>query len=168
MSRGRPRRALAATAVFVAALAAGACGERRCVLSGRHIRPGMAVGITLAGERRPETACCLQCAITYAKQTGTRVHIHWVTDYATHKTLAPARASYVVGSNVVVCSGPPVKVAPSRRESAVINWDRCEPSIIAFGRRDEALAFQQAHGGRIQTFAELVAGTGVVAAGKQG
>jgi nitrous oxide reductase accessory protein NosL len=134
----------------------------RCVLSNRPIHANVAVRVAVDGGPRGE-ACCLRCAITYAQQYRKRVRVLWVTDYTTGRRLDPERATYVTGSDVNRCMGPPDQASASRRETDVIVWDRCSPSSIAFARRNDAAAFQRIHGGRIQTFAEVIGAANVVA-----
>ena len=40
-------------------------------------------------------------------------------------------------------------------DTAVLHWHRCLPSVLAFHKREDALRFQHAHGGRVMTLAEL-------------
>lgn len=126
----------------------------RCVLSDRVIHPRMAATIAVQDGPSGRT-CCIRCAITYAQQTGKDVRVVSVTDYLTHKQLAPDKASYVTGSDVAPCVGPRVKATGSRRECCFLGWDRCSPSTVAFANIQEAQRFQREHGGRIETFADL-------------
>jgi nitrous oxide reductase accessory protein NosL len=135
----------------------------RCVFSDRVIVPGMAVRVAVEGGPSGK-ACCVRCAISYSLQTGKTVRILWVTDYSTHKRIAAGRAYYVTGSDVAPCVGSPAEASAGRRECVVLGWDRCAPSSLPFATMDEARAFQRAHGGRIQTFAEVVGSAKVVAA----
>jgi nitrous oxide reductase accessory protein NosL len=137
-------------------------GPSRCVLSNRPIHADVAVRVAVEGGPHGE-ACCLRCAITYAQQYRKRVRVLWVTDYATGRRLDPERATYVTGSDVNRCMGPPDQASAGRRETDMIVWDRCSPSSIAFARRNDAEAFQRIHGGRIQTFAEVIGPANVVA-----
>lgn len=159
--------ALAGLAVLAAGI--GGCDKLyglvfgdRCVLSGRVIHPGMAVRVAVEGGPHGR-ACCLRCAITEAEQTGKKVTVLSVTDFDTRKPLSPRDAIYVVGSNFNMCTGPPFEASSGRRECVVLGWDRCSPSAVAFANRDEARVFQKAHGGRIETFAQVIGSTKVVA-----
>jgi nitrous oxide reductase accessory protein NosL len=158
-------------AALIAAVTAAAGCQRietfihgdRCVLSDRVIHPGMAVRLAIEGGPSGR-ACCLRCAISYSLQTGKTVRILWVTDYSTHKRLAADHAYYVTGSDVAPCVSSPARDSVGQRECVVLGWDRCAPSSLPFATMDEARAFQRAHGGRIQTFAEVVGSAKVVAA----
>ncbi len=137
--------------------------QNRCVLSDRPIHACLAVRVAVDGGPRGE-ACCLRCAVTYAEQYGKRVRILWVTDYPTGRRLDPERATYVTGSDVNRCMGPPDEASVGRRETDTIVWDRCAPSSIAFAKLEDAEAFQRIHGGRIQTFSKVIGSAHVVAA----
>lgn len=163
-------------AVFasMAAIAAGLTGcdkleallhGNRCVLSDRVIHPGMAAEVAVEGGPSGR-ACCIRCAITYAQQTGKKVRVTSVTDYKTHKPLAPDRAFYVTGSDVAPCVGPPMEASSGRRGCCLLGFDRCTPSTVAFSDLQDAIRFQREHGGRIETFPELArsSGGGLVAA----
>jgi nitrous oxide reductase accessory protein NosL len=106
----------------------------------------------------------VRCAITYAEQYGKRVRVLWVTDYPTGRRLNPKQATYVTGSDVNRCMGPPEEASVGRRESDMIVWDRCTPSSIAFAKLGDAEAFQRTNGGRVQTFSEVIGSAHVGAA----
>ena len=59
------------------------------------------------------------------EETMTMLEKLSVTDYLTHKQLAPDKAAYVTGSDVAPCVGPRVKATVSRRECCFLGWDRC-------------------------------------------
>jgi len=138
-------------------------GPNRCVLSDRPIHARLAVRVAVDGGPHGE-ACCLRCAVTYAEQYGKRVRVLWVTDYPTGRRLNPERATYVTGSDVNRCMGPPEEASVGRRETDMIVWDRCAPSSIAFAKLEDAEAFQRTHGGRVQTFSEVIGSAHVDAA----
>ncbi len=161
----RRRAIMALTIVAVMALALAGCDKietfihgDRCVLSDRVIHPGMAATIAVQGGPSGRT-CCIRCAITYAQQTGKKVRVVSVTDYLTHKQIAPDKAAYVTGSDVAPCVGPPVKVTQTRSQCCFLGWDRCSPSTVAFANKQEAERFQREHGGRLETFADLARST---------
>jgi nitrous oxide reductase accessory protein NosL len=134
----------------------------RCVLSDRPIHAPLAVSVAVDGGPHGE-ACCVRCAITYAEQYRKRVRILWVTDYVNGSRLGAEQAVYVTGSDVNHCMGPPEQPSIGRRESDTIVWDRCAPSSIAFAKLEDAEAFQRSHGGRIQTFSQVIGSANVVA-----
>jgi hypothetical protein len=133
----------------------------RCVLSERPIHA--ATRVRLAVENGPRGyACCLRCAVTYARQTGKTVRIDFVTDYLTHKPLDPEKALYVTGSDVNLCMGPPLREEGGHSGNLAEMWDRCAPSSLAFGDAREAANFQSIHGGRVERFEQVADGTRVV------
>lgn len=168
---GRRTFPIAAIVAVLAALSLAAPGCRqldallhpnRCVLSDRPIHASMAVRVAVDGGPHGE-ACCLRCAVTYAQQYRKRVRVLWVSDYLTRRHLDPAHAIYVTGSDVNRCMAPPDEVSNSRREVDKLVWDRCSPSSIAFAKLSDAEAFQRIHGGRIQSFGEVVGSADVAA-----
>jgi hypothetical protein len=171
MKRNRNATAIWMLAALITAVTATAGCQRiktfirgdRCVLSDRVIHPGMAVRLAVEGGPSGK-ACCIRCAISCSIQTGKTVRILWVTDYSTHKRIAADHAWYVTGSDVAPCVSSPAEASAGRRECLIMGWDRCAPSSLPFAIMDEARAFQQVHGGRIQTFAEVVGSSKVVAA----
>lgn len=134
----------------------------QCALSGRPIHAGMGARVQI-DERPPVRACCLRCTIVEAEHTDKDIHVLSVTDYVSHDQISPKDAFYIVGSTVTPCAGPWVEVPANRRESSQVSWDRCLPSVIAFGKSEDAEQFQRESGGEIQTFAKLTEGTNVTA-----
>jgi len=132
-----------------------------CSFCGRRVHADMQVAFQKNNEETVLMACCLRCVITEAEQTGDRIRVLWVTDYVSHERLRPDKAIYLVGSTINSDSGPPVEVPWSRREQSELEWDRCLPSVIAFRKRDDAVAFQQTSEGEILSFQDLVAATNV-------
>ena len=166
--RSRPLFAAGAIALALSALAVAlsAQGCRRflalfhppeqCSLDERPIHPEMKVRVLLEGKRKAADGCCIRCAINYAKQTGTTVHLLSVTDYPTRKPTDPERATYVTGSDFSPCAGSSMEASAGRREVEMKAWDRCAPSSVAFANPDDARDFEKLHGGRIQTWSQLV------------
>ncbi len=177
--RLRRRPALAVGTLVLMLIAAGATiaslqGCRRllalfhhpnqCSLDERPIHPEMKVRVLLQGRKTATDGCCVRCAINYARQTGTTVHLLSVTDYATRRPIAPDRGLYVTGSDLSPCamSHMPMSVSNGRREIETNEWDRCAPSSIAFATPDDAREFQKTHGGMIQSWKELVGSASVL------
>lgn len=107
---------------------------------------------------RRETVCCVRCALTLARQQGASVRLVEVNDYVTGQPINPATAFYVEGSRVVLCEKhEPMLLDPTKHPYGRV-FDRCEPSIYAFARRDQAEAFAARHGGSLRTLAELLKG----------
>jgi nitrous oxide reductase accessory protein NosL len=81
--------------------------------------------------------CSFTCAARYLKQKGGEMKLLRAADYLSKELVDARKAIYLVGSDV-----PPVMSFAS---------------IIAFSRKDTATEFQKIHGGRIMSFAELMA-----------
>ncbi len=128
----------------------------RCVLSGREVHAGMAVRVMVEGSGKSGDACCLRCALSYAIQTQRTIRILSVTDFATGRRVRPRDAFYVVGSDVRPCSAPLTDTAANRSECLLLSWDRCNPSTVAFASAAEAKRFRNEHGGRVETFQQIV------------
>lgn len=112
------------------------------------------VVIQAEGER-PRDACCMSCALSYQRQTGKPIRVISVTDHRTHQVIDPAGAVFVVGSDESPCQHDMIRLGDDKSVDEV-RWDRCLPSILAFGSRDQASAFQSEHGGALRTLTELM------------
>lgn len=124
-----------------------------CEISGRPIHGNMTTVARVNGERLH--ACCPRCPLTLASQTGQKVQLLEVTDFATGKRLRPTDAYFVEGSQVHICSGPRVK----RDEAStpfVQLFDRCEPSLLAFGDEQLARDFVAQNGGTVKRLDDLM------------
>lgn len=80
--------------------------------------------------------CSLTCAARYLKAHRTEMKQLQVADYLSAELIDTTRAVYLAGSDA-----PPVM---------------SNTSIIAFSRREQAVKFQQKHGGRILTFTQVL------------
>lgn len=105
---------------------------------------------------QPRVFCCPACALSQHEQSGKPAPITQLTSFSTGEKLSPADAFVVKGSDVNMCEhsrGP----IDSDHRLADLQYDRCSPSLIAFGQRGEASAFARQHGGRVEPFAEVMA-----------
>jgi hypothetical protein len=124
-----------------------------CQICGRPIHATMD---TVAEENGKKLyACCPRCVITMAVQTGRHVKLIRVTDFDTRKALDPAQAYYVEGSQVNVCSSPPM-MRGQERVPYERTFDRCSPSVIAFATEDKARAFIARNGGDLKSLDQLM------------
>ena len=124
-----------------------------CQVCGRPIHPAME---TVAEEDGKKLyTCCPTCAITMAAQTGRHVKLLRVTDFDTRKALDPAKAYYVEGSQVNMCSAP--HMMPGEEQVPYERtFDRCSPSIIAFASEDAARSFMAKNGGVLKRLDDLM------------
>jgi hypothetical protein len=112
---------------------------------------------TLADVNGHRTAfCCPACALSEHTQTGASVRVRELTDYLTGTPLSPKTALLVVGSDVNPCIHSRPVIDQDKRTAPLVE-DRCAPSMLAFGNRQDAQTFQRAHGGRIVPFEERAA-----------
>lgn len=125
-----------------------------CEACGRAIHASMRT-VAFVGDKR-EVFCCPTCALSAGTQTHKPVRFEQLADYETGHPLRPADAYAVEGSDLIPCvrshqmlnrDGQPVPM----------DFDRCSPSIIAFGNQTSAERFASEHGGEVDKFLQLVA-----------
>ena len=124
-----------------------------CEVCGRVIH-GRTRTIALLGGETREVFCCPMCARTAGRQTGRPVHIVELTDYNTNQPLRPDGAYLTVGSDVNPCLEHGM-ITNSDKQPAPLDFDRCSPSVLAFGSRDAAEAFRREHGGEVVPFEDF-------------
>ena len=108
----------------------------------------------VGGDR--EIFCCLACALSTQRQTGTPVKVVKLTDYETDSRLLPEGAYLAVGTNVNLCTQHHAMLDESKH-SYPVGFDRCSPSILAFARKQSAERFVQEHGGQLERYADFAA-----------
>jgi len=124
-----------------------------CEISGRPIHGNMHTLARVQGTTMH--ACCPRCPLTLVHQAGQQVQLLEVTDYSTGHRLPAQDAFYVEGSQVHVCSGPMVK--RDQVNTPVLQYfDRCEPSLLAFADKQDALDFIAQNGGALKQLDELM------------
>lgn len=98
--------------------------------------------------------CCPACALSLHLQTGKKVQIEDFTDYLSHTALSPESAFLVEGSRVNPCAKHDMM---RNREGQLmpVKFDRCYPSILAFGSRERAQDFILENGGTLVAAREL-------------
>jgi hypothetical protein len=137
-------------------LAAPGCGERAasCAACGRQECRNMTVTLVRQDGSRQQT-CCARCG-AHVAASGPAVVSMTVRDFETAQSVDVSRAIFVEGSDVHPCRG--ITTDPPRTERGCCvrsEFDRCEPSLIAFGSRAHAEAFAREHGGNLKSFADL-------------
>lgn len=113
---------------------------------------------------RTHTYCCLACAISERHQTNRPVEVLTLNDFQTGQRMQPQQAFIVRGSRVNHC----LDMEPAPRVEDVglpahRDFDRCAPSMIAFGTREAAAEFVENNGGAVLSFNELAEETGLPA-----
>jgi len=126
--------------------------ENICHHSWRDIHPGVLTIGEVDGKQ--ERFCCPACALTTAMQTGKPVRILRLTDFNTQKPLDPKEAFLVRGSDANLCAHPH-PLTDQDKQSFPVHFDRCLPSMVAFGTVQKAEAFQQEHGGEMLRIADF-------------
>ena len=102
-----------------------------------------------------QVTCCPRCASHAVAEAKGRQVTHLVArDYATGRELDARLATYVDGSDVEHCRTPREEVADSGCCRELV-YDRCLPSLIAFGTAESARAFSREHGGEVRQFEDL-------------
>lgn len=102
------------------------------------------------------TFCCAACALRAEGAGAASIRIIRVFDYETGEALDPAEATVVVGSEVNLCMRDHV-LMDSHRDANELHYDRCSPSVLAFGSGAAAERFRIEHGGTVQPFASVEA-----------
>lgn len=111
---------------------------------------------TVALDRgRARVFCCPACALTEHEQEGRPVRVTELTDFLTGAQLSPNSAFILKGSDVNMCAHTH-ELIDSDKRAADVHYDRCSPSLLAFGRREDAMAFARSHGGEVVSFKEIV------------
>jgi hypothetical protein len=118
-----------------------------CWVCKREIHAQVRATLTLSdGKKVP--ACCPRCALHYQQGPRHPVKAITVTDYATGKTLPFEAAFLVEGSDETPCVHHPNVMDDSHLPMQAC-YDRCMPSLIAFGTASRARAFMTEHGGTV-------------------
>ncbi|MDA1313883.1 MAG: organomercurial lyase [Acidobacteria bacterium] len=126
--------------------------EATCSVCGRPVHAESRADGVVDG--REQTFCCAACALRAREQTGADVKISSVRDYELGQALAPAAAYFVVGSQINLCMREHVHM-DAHKEASTMEFDRCSPSVLAFGSQTAATRFRAENGGAVQTLAEL-------------
>ena len=100
--------------------------------------------------------CCPACALSEHEQERKPILITELTDFPSGAKLSPDTAFLVKGSDVNMCAHKHELVDADKRPAGV-RYDRCAPSLLAFGRRTDAVQFTHQHGGEVLRFGEIVA-----------
>jgi hypothetical protein len=78
-----------------------------------------------------------------------------LTALVTGAKLSPRESFVVRGSDVNMCARTHELINADKR-SMRVNYDRCSPSLLAFGQRSEAMRFAREHGGVVVPFTAIV------------
>jgi len=103
---------------------------------------------------KPRTFCCPACALSEHEQEGKPVEVTELSAFPSGAKLSPKDAFIVRGSDVNMCVRTRELMDRDKRP-ADLHYDRCSPSLIAFGKRNEATEFVREHGGEVLSFREV-------------
>ena len=126
--------------------------QELCPFSNRQIHSGSRAVVELEGKRLP--ACCIRCVLTAGRQ-GLKVRLVEVSDFLSGEPLSPDAAFYVSGSPVVLCERHEPKFDAEKQAHEMV-FDRCEPSVFAFARREQAEEFARSNGGRVERLPQIL------------
>ncbi len=99
--------------------------------------------------------CCPACALSEHEQEDRPIQVTELTDFLSGAKLSPKTAFIVKGSDVNTCAHKPELIDADKRAQD-LQFDRCSPSLLAFGRREDAAEFARLHGGEVLTFSDIV------------
>jgi hypothetical protein len=144
-------------AIVVVALAVGSAAlvrvyrgplrePAKCEVCQRMIDSQTAFSVMIEG--RKVWACCPRCWLTFIRTSHGTAEQPTATDYVGGKMLPAEKCVFVEGSALTPCCGPGTMVG-MEKTPAMACFDRCYPSVIAFAKPEEALAFTKEHGGKI-------------------
>ena len=123
-----------------------------CQVCGRAVHAGMGYRLELAA--RSEIACCPRCAMHYDLSHPGTVKQAYARDFYTQAEILAEKAFYVEGGNEVYCAHVQPLDRKEAQGSAVLVYDRCTPSLVAFATEDGANKYRAKHGGRLLNYAD--------------
>ena len=99
-----------------------------------------------------EEACCPRCGMHFALSHPGTVRQAWATDFTSGVHIAAPAAYYVEGGDEEFCAlhAKPLERAP--QGISVLAYDRCLPTLVAFGAEQGAEAYRRQHGGHVVTY----------------
>ena len=98
--------------------------------------------------------CSPMCALSEHEQSHKRVEVVELTDFLSGDATRPSEAWVVRNSDVNPCLEHHPMVGQDKRPIQML-YDRCSPSILAFGSAQAAANFGSQHGGQRMKFTEL-------------
>jgi len=104
---------------------------------------------------RPRFFCCPACALSEHEQEGKPIRVTELTDFFTGARLSPSEAFVVKGSDVNMCARTH-EMVDADKQAADVHYDRCAPSLLAFGKQADATQFAREHGGEVLPFTQIV------------
>ena len=131
--------------------------QPKCSICDRAIHPESRAVIEIGGKKK--TVCCIRCALSAHMQENEPVRIVQVSDYSSGNLIDPRNAYFVANTPLVVCEQHSMPPDEAKRPY-VRTFDRCEPSVMAFSRLEDAQQFLSNHGGTLQRWPDVAKQTG--------
>ena len=125
-------------------------GNPICAVCQRPLHPAQTFVVVSQGSQELRT-CCPRCGLHYVLERGAKAGS--ATDFTSGRLIDAAGAFYLEGSDLMQCCAS----TTMRTESGMIcdmHYDRCMPSLVAFGSLQNAESYQQEHGGHVLSLAE--------------
>lgn len=127
-----------------------ATGNPVCFVCQRPLHPSQTF-LVLSQNGRERRACCPRCGLRFVIESNGKPS--QATDFSNGKLIPAESAFYLEGSDLMQCCGS----TTMRADAGIVcetHYDRCLPSLVAFGTLANARAYQQAEGGRLLDLAE--------------
>lgn len=121
----------------------------QCYACRRPLHQHMRTVAVINGHAR--VFCCPACALSEHEQEGKPIPVTELTDFLTGAALTPEQAFIVKGSDVNMCATEH-EIMSADKQPARVQYDRCAPSMLAFGNQTEAARFAREHGGDVERF----------------
>lgn len=127
-------------------------GKPACAVCSRPLAKAMTFTL-LSHDGKRQTACCPRCGLRSVVGGGARAL--QATDFSDGQRIAAEKAYYLEGSQVAAC-GPHSTLRLENDVISDMHFDRCQPSLLAFARMNDALSYRQHEGGRVLNYLEAV------------
>lgn len=124
-----------------------------CQICRRPMHAATSFFVTLESGHEVEL-CCPRCGLRFQRGRSDVRSVD-VSDYMSQRRLPASEAVYVAGSAVHPCCSQAEILKDRSGIEYEMTWDRCLPSVIAFGSQEDALVFQQKQGGELMTYEGL-------------
>lgn len=125
-----------------------------CQVCERGMHPGVTYRLELASSN--EDACCPRCGIHYQFEHPGIAKRALATDLSSGRFIAADTAYYVEGGDISHCTMHATPVVRQPQGVSVRDYDRCLPSLVAFGSREDAENYQKQHGGEVLDYAQAM------------
>ena len=152
--------AAAALAAILALPLSCRTSAETCSQCGRSGCTNLAFTIQLESGKAVQT-CCPRCGLHYIATEHPAVAALTARDFDSKAPIDARHAFYVDGSDVTPCHSVDASAPKDERGCCLTpDYDRCLPSLLAFGTREKAEEFARSHGGDVKTFQDLKAPAG--------